>query len=322
MTRSPVAPWQTALESAVGERLVSATPLGGGDIGDAFRARLESGTTLFVKHYRRAPGGGGAPGDHEASGGSEAAGDRSAPGDLAASEAAGLAWLTAAGSSIRIARPVAWDRDWLALEWIESAAPAESFDRRLGEGLAELHAASPGSFGLAQDNWIGRLPQPNAPDAEETSSWADFYATRRIQPMRLRAASEGLLPARLERALEGLIRRMPELVGVPEEPARLHGDLWSGNVLPDERGLPCLIDPACYGGHREIDLAMMRLFGGFAAPVFAAYEACAPLSPGAGDRVALYQVYPLLVHVCLFGSSYVDRLERAVRQALWPRSTD
>jgi len=292
VSRSQGGHWQASLESATGARVVSATRLAGGDIGDSFRVRLGSGEALFVKHYRDAPG------------------------DLAAREASGLEWLSAAGAPIRVARALAHGCDWLALEWIESSVPAPGYDDALGEGLAQLHSASPGAFGLTEDNWIGRLPQTNSPLADGDDCWARFYATRRIEPMRQRASHEGLLPAPLEHALGRLIERMPDLVGVEEPAARLHGDLWAGNVLPDERGLPCLIDPACYGGHREIDLAMMRLFGGFSDRVFQAYESITPLSPGATERIPLYQVHPLLVHVCLFGAGYVARLARAVEQAL------
>lgn len=292
MSRQAAGSWQAGLESRTGELLVSATRLAGGDIGDSFRAQLGSGDVLFVKYYREAPG------------------------DLAAREASGLEWLAAANTSIRIARPFAHGSDWLALEWIESSAPAPAYDQHLGEGVAELHAASPGVFGLAEHNWIGRLPQTNHRTEEGRGSWAEFYATQRIEPMRRRASNARLLPTTLERTLERLIERMPELAGEDERAARLHGDLWSGNVLPDERGLPCLIDPACYGGHREVDLAMMRLFGGFGDRVFEAYQSAMPLSSGARERIPLYQVYPLLVHVCLFGSSYVGRLQQTVEQAL------
>ena len=105
---------------------------------------------------------------------------------------------------------------------------------------------------------------------------------------------------------------LPELVGPDEPPARLHGDLWGGNLHVDESGAPCLIDPAVYGGHREIDLAMMRLFGGFGHRVFAAYDEVFPLAPEASERIDLYQLYPLLVHVNLFGGSYVGSVDRAL----------
>jgi fructosamine-3-kinase len=109
---------------------------------------------------------------------------------------------------------------------------------------------------------------------------------------------------------EQLFARVPALVGPPEPPARLHGDLWGGNLMHDAGGAPCLVDPAVYAGHREIDLAMMRLFGGFGARVFAAYEEAYPLAPGSLDRVPLYQLYPLMVHVNLFGGGYAGQVER------------
>ena len=109
-----------------------------------------------------------------------------------------------------------------------------------------------------------------------------------------------------------MLARLPELVGEPEPPARLHGDLWGGNLHIGEAGEPCLIDPAVYGGHREIDLAMMRLFGGFSERVFVAYDEAFPLSAGARERIPLYQLYPLLVHANLFGGSYVGSVERVV----------
>jgi fructosamine-3-kinase len=109
---------------------------------------------------------------------------------------------------------------------------------------------------------------------------------------------------------------MDDLTGPPEPPSRLHGDLWSGNVMVDDDGAPCLIDPAVYAGHREVDLAMLRLFGGMSARTLAAYHEAAPLADGHESRVALYQLYPLLVHVNLFGGSYVSSVERALEQYL------
>ena len=113
--------------------------------------------------------------------------------------------------------------------------------------------------------------------------------------------------------------RLPELCGPAEPPARLHGDLWGGNAIADEHGEPVLIDPAVYGGHREIDLAMMRLFGGFGARCFAAYDEAYPLADGHAERVALYQLYPLLVHVNLFGGGYVASVERVLQQLVGRR---
>jgi fructosamine-3-kinase len=111
---------------------------------------------------------------------------------------------------------------------------------------------------------------------------------------------------------ERLASRLPGLVGPAEPPARLHGDLWGGNLHIDEDGAPCLIDPAVYGGHREVDLAMMRLFGGFSEGVFRAYQEAWPLAPSHAERITLYQLYPLMVHVNLFGGGYVDSVERGL----------
>jgi fructosamine-3-kinase len=130
------------------------------------------------------------------------------------------------------------------------------------------------------------------------------------------AIDSGHAPARWSRDFDRLFVRMPELTGPPESPARLHGDLWGGNVLADEQGAPCLIDPAVYGGHREVDLAMLRLFGGADPRCFAAYDETWPLAPGHEDRVRLYQLYPLLVHVNLFGGSYVQSVESALHAYL------
>lgn len=131
-----------------------------------------------------------------------------------------------------------------------------------------------------------------------------------------RAIDGGVASAAMRRGIEEIERRMEDLVGEPEPPARLHGDLWGGNAMCDHRGEPVLIDPAAYGGHREVDLAMMQLFGGFSARVFDAYEEAAALAPGWRARTPLYQLYPLLVHVNLFGRGYVGSVERAIRATL------
>ncbi|MCA9530989.1 MAG: fructosamine kinase family protein [Myxococcales bacterium] len=286
-----------ALEAALGARVVAAGAVGGGDINDAYRASLSDGRVLFVKTHARAPAG------------------------MFAAEARGLRWLRDAGA-LRVPEVCACaDRGeaerehgpwFLALEWVEPAPRAPDFDERLGRGLATLHRAGAPRFGLDADNFIGTLAQRNAP----LPTWADFYRERRLRPQMERARERGLLPGRLLRELERVAAQMERLVGPEEPPARLHGDLWGGNVHVDERGAPCLIDPAVYGGHREVDLAMLRLFGGVSPRLMAAYEEVSPLAPGADERVALYQLYPLLVHVNLFGGGYVGSLEGALRRVL------
>ena len=279
--------WIDELEASLGDTAHVWTPISGGDIGQSHRVELESQQRIFVKVYPD-----GLPG-------------------IARAEARGLAWL-AEVDALRIPETLATGENWLALEWIEASRPAGDFDERLGAGLARLHAAGADRFGFDDDNWIGRLPQTNS----QSDDWAGFYGDCRLRPLRRLAAQNGTLPCELGIRLDRLIEELPEYTGPKETPARLHGDLWSGNLMVDETGSPCLIDPAVYGGHREMDLAMMKLFGGFDRETFRAYEAAFPLAPGADSRQALYQIYPLLVHVCLFGRSYLDQLARALEAAL------
>jgi protein-ribulosamine 3-kinase len=198
------------------------------------------------------------------------------------------------------------------LEFIHSARPRARFDDELGRGLAALHRAGAPSFGLDEPNFIGRLAQRNQAHA----TWAEFYRVERLEAQLTLAESARRAPSGLRAAFERLFSKLPELVGEREPPARLHGDLWGGNLHIDEQGAPCLIDPAVYGGHREVDLAMMRLFGGFSERVFAAYAESFPLSAGHTERVALYQLYPLLVHLNLFGGSYASSVQSALAQYL------
>ncbi len=229
-----------------------------------------------------------------------------APPELFAAEARGLAFLAEAGA-LRIPEVLAVDPRFLVLEHLASAPRRPDFDDRLGVGLAALHRACPGPLpGLDHDNFLGPLPQHNAP----TPDWATFYGERRLLPLVERNARI-LGTARVTR-LEALVASLPERVGPPEPPARLHGDLWAGNLLVDERGLPALIDPAVFAGHREVDLAMMRLFGGFGPRVFAVYVEAHPLAPGHAERVPLYQLLPLLVHVALFGAGYLGSVDGAL----------
>jgi fructosamine-3-kinase len=145
---------------------------------------------------------------------------------------------------------------------------------------------------------------------EPAKDWPTFFAERRIAPLARIASERGVISARAAGALERICARMDTLTGDAEPPARLHGDLWTGNVLADSSGRPWLIDPACYGGHREVDLAMLRLFGAPSERVFAAYEERTPLAAGWQERVELYQLLALLIHALLFGGSYVGAAER------------
>jgi len=258
--------------------------VGGGDINEALRVVLKDGREAFVKTRRDAVAG------------------------EYATEAAALRWLAEPGA-LRTPRVLALDERYLALEWIERGSLDGAGAEELGRGLAATHAASAPAFGdpgFSSGSGFGSLRLPNDP----TPDWPSFYAERRLRPLARLARERGALSASGIAAVEGVCGRLRELVGPPEAPARLHGDLWSGNVLADAGGRPWLIDPSAYGGHREVDLAMLRLFGVPSQRVFSAYQECAPLADGWRDRVELYQLAPLLVHALLFGGSYVAAAER------------
>ena len=262
--------WQGAVAAALGGAIARVEPVAGGDINEAYRVRLADGRELFVKTHAQAPP------------------------DLFAAEAEGLAWL--AEGPLRVPRVLAAGDAFLALEWLALGARGPGFDAALGRGLAALHRLGAPSFGLAHDNWLATLPQSNAPAPD----WPTFYVERRLRPL-CRLARLGL-----DRALDALLAH-PDLFGPSEPPARLHGDLWWGNVL-SVAGAPVLIDPAVYGGHREIDLAMLALFGPLPDALISAYDEVYPLSSNWRDRLGLHQLYPLAAHACLFGGSYASQM--------------
>ena len=203
---------------------------------------------------------------------------------------------------------------WIALEWLEPGPRGRGFGERLGRGLAALHRSGPaGRWGWERANFIGSLPQGNAPAA----SWAEFWRDRRLSPQLDLARRAGRLPA-TEAEWERLFGRLSDLLAPGEEdgPSLLHGDLWSGNVV-SAAGEPGIVDPAVYGGHREVDLAMAELFGGFDAAFHAAYREAWPLQPGYREaRRGVYQLYYLLVHVNLFGGGYAAQTAAVLRRVL------
>jgi fructosamine-3-kinase len=279
--------WSAELEAALAARVATAEPIAGGDINEAFRVKLGDGRVVFVKAHPAPPAG------------------------MFAAEAAGLDWLRT--GALPLPRVLAVGARWLALEWLaldgspRSAGPA--FEAALGAGLAELHLRGAPSFGLDRDNFLATLPQRNAP----ADDWPTFYVERRLRPLVELGAARGRLPA-LGGKLDQLAARVDRF-GPPEPPARLHGDLWWGNVGA-VAGQPVLIDPAVYGGHREIDLAMLALFGGLPGALIAAYDERWPLAAGWRERIALHQLYPLAAHAVLFGGGYGDQVARGVDRLL------
>ena len=289
--------WRAAVEAALGGAIARLDTLGGGDFAQSSRATLEDGRVAFVKTHH-------AP-----------------PPNFFSTEANGLRWLREAGAVPVPEVLFASDEPpCLVLEWIEtrrSVAPsaAASDDRAavdgevaFGRALAALHAAGAPCFGREDRRTTGSLAVPNEPAPD----WPTFYAERRLLPLARIAAERRALPpetiARLERVAGGL----HEFGASEEAPSRLHGDLWAGNRMVDATGRSWLVDPAAHGGHREFDLAMMRLFGGFEARGHAAYREATPLAPEWESRVPLHQLAPLVVHAIKFGGGYAH----ATREAL------
>jgi fructosamine-3-kinase len=221
------------------------------------------------------------------------------------SEAAGLRWL---GEAITVPEVIEVAADRLVLSWVHQEPPTAAAAERFGRDLAWLHRAGAPAFGAPWPGFIADLPMDNSPEGD----WPAFYATRRVLPFVRRAR----LDSRDVHLIERAVARFGEVAGEPEPPARVHGDLWSGNVLWSA-GTGVLIDPAAHGGHRETDLAMLALFGApYLDRILGAYGEEAPLAAGWRGRVPLHQLHPLLVHVVLYGAAYRDELMAAVRRVL------
>jgi fructosamine-3-kinase len=230
-------------------------------------------------------------------------------------EVAGLRWLA---SEVPVPAVLGYDDEWLVTDLVEPGSPSAPAAEDFGRGLARLHAAGAPAFGVAPpdgpaDAWIGRAPMRNEP----ASSWPGWYAAHRIEPYLRDAADRGVLSGGAVRDIETVCSRIVSLAGPAEPPARLHGDLWSGNVRWAAEGRAWLIDPAAHGGHRETDLAMLALFGCARLDrIVAAYDEAAPLADGWRARVGLHQLFPLLVHAVLFGGGYAGPAAAAARSAL------
>ena len=259
--------------------------LGGGCIAEAAVAEFADGSRAFVKRAAGHPG-------------------------MFECEASGLEALAAA-DAIRVPRVLAVAADALVLEMIESAPRRTGFFVDFGRRFAELHRYRGRACGFPEDNYIGSTPQPNRPldgpweeaSPDDGSGWPEFFLERRLRfQVRLASKRDGGDLARLLDRSETRIAGLLE--SAPEAPVLLHGDLWGGNYIVDEAGEACLIDPAAYYGHREADLAMTRLFGGFDRRFYAAYEEAYPLPAGHAERLPIYQLYHLLNHFNLFGGGY------------------
>lgn len=287
-----------ALAEGLGLEVESVALKAGGDINDAYRAETSDGP-VFVKTSPTAQEG------------------------MFSDEAAGLNWLGEPGgvATPRVVGVVDGDvpTRLLALEWIERGRLDAAGEEALGRGLAKIHAAGAPAFGATpvlgggyahSPMRFNELSLPN--DARDT--WAEFYAENRILPLARASRELGAFSADDVALVERVASRLPEIAGPAEPPARTHGDLWSGNILADATGTPYLIDPVAHGGHREVDLALLTVFGGPGPRCFAAYDETFPRAEGHAEREQLWQLAMILLHVYLFGGGYADQARRIARR--------
>ena len=277
--------WQPQAELALGQPLTRLSTLSGGDFAEAFRGELEDGQSVFIKTHRHPPA------------------------FFFSTEATGLQWLRHAGGvNVPKVLAVSDSPPFLVLEWIEPGSAIAETEPELGRLLASLHYRNQSAYGRPDGRTTGSLGVPN----EQHTCWADFYANCRLLPLAAIARERNAVSARTIEAIEQLANRLGEHANVEEPASLLHGDLWAGNRLVDVRGQSWLVDPAAHHGHREFDLAMMRLLGGYSEQCFAAYDESYPLQPGWAERVPLHQLAPLLVHAIKFGGGYISAVDQAV----------
>jgi len=200
---------------------------------------------------------------------------------------------------------------YLLLEYIDDGRRSPDFWESFGRGLAKMHKHSAPRFGLDHNNFIGSLPQDNC----ESGSWIEFFIERRLRSQLAIALQNNGLNKSAASDFDKLFAKLNSLLP-DERPSLLHGDLWGGNLMIADNGEACLIDPAVYYGHREVDLAMTQLFGGFDSVFFESYNEEFPLLPGYRERLDLYNLYPLLVHVNLFGGGYAAQVMSVLRRFL------
>lgn len=275
---------QTSLESQLNDRIISKESVHGGDINQAHKLTFDSGTVAFLKWNEHA---------HK---------------NMFKTEAKGLDLLRSAETNLFIPKTLAISEKYLLLEWVEEGGGKPDSSYNFGVELGKLHSKSHSSFGLDHDNFIGKLKQSNT----NHSNWPDFFALQRVEPQVKLGIESGKLSRSLFRDVEQLYKKLGSIFP-REEPALLHGDLWSGNFMFTRSGEASIYDPAVYFGHREMDLAMTRLFGGFSSDFYSRYNEQFPLEPGFEERVTLCNLYPILVHANLFGGSYCRQAENIVK---------
>ncbi len=271
------------IEERSGSVISSVNPLSGGCISDAYRISLDSGESFFLKL------------NHDSAS------------DMFVKEAHGLSELQKA-DCIKIPEVILYDNSFLLTEFIAAGIRTRSFFSDFGRRFAELHKYKGKSFGFFEDNYIGSNPQMNVPAGKQADDWPSFFFEKRLLFQFKLAEENGFATKELRDGIKGIEKRIDKILdGSDEPPCLLHGDLWSGNFMSDSAGEPCIIDPAVYYGHREADLAMTKLFGGFDRDFYIAYNETFPLKENYGYRENIYKLYHVLNHLNLFGIGYYSQ---------------
>lgn len=198
----------------------------------------------------------------------------------------------------------------LLLEWINEGERTNGFWKKFGEQLASLHQVSNDSFGLNEDNYMGSVPQSN----QLSNSWVEFFTTQRLQPLIKKCLSKKLLTPEHQTAFENLYNHLPFVFDEKQKPSLIHGDLWNGNFMCNQNSEPVLIDTAVYFGHPSIDLGMTTLFRGFHGSFYEAYDYYSPFSSNYKEQWEIGNLYPLLIHLYLFGRNYLPQIEHILKR--------
>jgi fructosamine-3-kinase len=279
-----------ALEDCLNASVTDCASVSGGCIANASRLETE-GASYFLKW-----------GDAEVA--------RTFPG-----EEAGLRALAAADSPLVVPEVVASAAPddnrpgFLVMDWIDTGHKGRRFWSSFGEGLAQMHRHTGDEYGFGMDNHIGRLPQSNT----WMGHWPTFFREQRLAPQVQMARERDRWRADWDRPLKTLYRRIDDLLPARPPPSVVHGDLWKGNFMVTALGEPALIDPAAYHGHREVDLAMSELFGGYDDAFYDAYRGAWPLDPGYDERREIYNLYHLINHLNHFGAGYANGVARTLQ---------
>ncbi|MFY0697363.1 MAG: fructosamine kinase family protein [Balneola sp.] len=276
---------RSVIELKLDDEIISSKTQSGGDINNASIIKLSDGESLFLKWNSFAP-------DH-----------------MFETESKGLKILSDANTDLVIPEVVEVGKNFLLLSLLIPGSGNSGSAYGFGTELAKLHQHSAETFGLNHDNFIGKLPQSN----HQHQNWADFFVSERIEPQIKLGIQTGKLESDLIPIVDALHKTVQDLFP-NEQPALLHGDLWSRNYMFTKSGAASIYDPAIYYGHREMDIAMTRLFGGFSSDFYEGYNSEYPLADGFEDRIELCNLYPVLVHANLFGGGYVSRVNEILRQ--------